>query len=121
MHEVTIDRDGPHINLQLKGTTIALHQAQQTLESCLDCNFSLEPDTTTYAKTTNATNLQLQVTARGTTRTPDKPAAAAKDKTTPHYHHTLEPIKEGKEVKERVNSADKHSESSTTPQAQPIK
>ena len=120
MHDVTIDRDGPHINLQLKGTTKALHQAQQRLERCYGRDVSLEPDTTTYAETTNATYLQPQVTAHGTTGTPDKPADAATDKTTPHYHHTLEPIKEGKEVKERVNPADKHSESTTIHHAKPI-
>ena len=80
----------------------------------------MELDTPTYAGTTNATHLQPQVTAHGTTRTPDKPAAADKDKTTPHDRHTLEPMKEGKEVNEIVNSADKHNESSTTPQAKPI-
>ena len=99
MHEVTIDRDGPHINLQLKGTTKALHQVQQRLERCYGLDVSVEPDTTTYAETTTATYLQPQVTAHGTTGTPDKPADAATDKTTPRYHHTLEPINEGKEVK----------------------
>ena len=74
IHEVTTDRAGPHITLQLKGTTRALHQAQQCLERCFDRDFSLELDTTTYAETTNATHMQHQVTAHGTTGTPDKPA-----------------------------------------------
>ena len=81
---------------------------------------SVEPDTTTYTETTTATYVQPLVTAHGTTGTPDKPADAATDKTTPHYHHTLEPIKEGNEVKERANPAHKHSESTTIHHAKPI-
>ena len=99
MQEVTIDRNDSHINLQLKGTTQALHQAQEGLKIMYGLEISVEPDTTTYTETTTATYAQPLVTAHGTTDTPDKAADAATDKTTPRYHHTLEPINEGKEVK----------------------
>ena len=58
---------------------------------------SVEPDTTTYTETTTATYVQPPVTAHGTTGTPDKPADAVTDKTTTHYHHISEFIKELKE------------------------
>ena len=111
-NEEPTDGFGTHTIIRMKGSTKALYEAQQSFGRSVKSDFSWELDTPTHAGTTNATHLQPQMT---------EPAVLDKDKISPHYCHTPKPSKEGKEVKERAEPADKHSESSTTPQAEPIK
>ena len=110
-NEEPTDGLGTHTIIRMKGSNNALYEAQHSLGTSVQSDFTWELDTPTHAGTTNATHMQLQMT---------QPAVLDKDKISPHYFHTPKPGKEGKEVKERADLADKHSGSSTTPQAQPI-
>ena len=98
MHEVTVVRNGPDVNLQLKGTAKALYLAQEKLRRMYGPNIFGEPDTITHTETTGATLVKPLMSEYGTIGTPDKPVDADADTTTtPPYHYTREATKEGKE------------------------
>ena len=118
MHEVTAVPNGPDINLQLKGTAKALHDAQERLGRMIDLNIFEEKDRVQHTRTTDAIPAQPPLPEHGTSGTPDKPADAAADATTPPDYNTREATKEGEGEKE--SPAGKHGKSTTIHLTKPI-